>query len=405
MSSGQCRSPTPFWLRRFRNERLAFGRYCVKLAIVFGTVVVERGAPVLRALAFALGLFLPTLVTTRAAARPNTHAPAISTWDPRASSVVVGLGRAVSGDGSFSFASYNANFSSTSGILSAQFGVHYVTFEQDAAAPLARGVSAGGVALISLPLASRFDNGVPKSSFAFYIGGVPTAMFSGRLNFISVPLVLGVGLPFSPSPYVTFRPWVELSPGLNFDTRIDEVPASAAIQAAMDGTLTRDEVEDLVEEGLNIQRETTVGKRAGLSVAVHLGERVDVDLNMMLGAGQPGAISLGAGLVLRWDALVHRLQHHGRASAGEGDADSCAALAARYHRQCRLRAGPRAPHRRSAPGSRRRPAPASAGSSSATPATKKKAPEAPLPARPSAPATRPTPGELPPLQAAPPRSQ
>src|SRR5690606_21342887 len=138
-------------------------------------------------------------------------------------------------------------------ILSAQFGAHYVTFEQDAAAPLARGVSAGGVALISLPLASRFDNGVPKSSFAFYIGGVPTAMFSGRLNFISVPLVLGVGLPFSPSPYVTFRPWVELSPGLNFDTRIDEVPARAAIQAAMDGTLTRDEVEDLIEEGLNIQ--------------------------------------------------------------------------------------------------------------------------------------------------------
>jgi hypothetical protein len=381
----------------------------------------------------ALGPFVPEL----AAARPNTHAPAVSTWDPRASSVVAGLGRSVSGEGSFSFTSYNANFSSTNGMLSAQFGVHYMTFRSERDAVIARGVSAGGVALISLPLASRYDNGVPKSSFAFYIGGVPTAMFSGQLNFISVPLVLGLGLPLSPSPYVTFRPWVELSPGLNFDTRIDAVSTSDAVQAAMDGTLTREEVENLVEEGLNIERETTVGKRAGLSLAVHLGERVDIDGNLMLGAGSPGALSLGAALVFRWDAMVHAL---GGAGA-RNEPESCTEIAARYHRQCPLRrepgqarprrpsaaeprrraqppssgvARPRAPHGTPGPSTAPRvappagsPAPAPtlpAGSTSGS-SSKKPAPSAaPAVPAPPAPATRPKPGELPPLQAAPPRT-
>src|SRR5690606_2175043 len=98
----------------------------------------------------------------------------------------------------------------------------------------------------------------------------------------------------------------------------------------------------------------TVGKRAGLSLAVHLGERVDFDLNMMLGAGHPGAISLGAGLVLRWDALVHDLERNARADAyAEED---CPAIAARYHRQCRLRPAPatRPSGSRSAPDARRR---------------------------------------------------
>jgi len=366
---------------------------------------------------------------------------------------VFGLGSAVSGDGAFSFTSYNANFSSTNGVLSAQFGVHYVTFQSDDSAPVARGVSAGGVALISLPLASRFENGVPKSSFAFYIGGVPTAMFSGELNFISVPLVLGVGLPLSPSPYVTFRPWVELSPGLNFDTRIDAISTQSAIDAAMDGNLTREEVEDLVEEGLNIERDTTVGKRAGLSVAIHLGERVDIDGNLMIGAGHPGAVSLGAGLVFRWDAMVHELD---RTGPREADAESCNEIAARYHRQCPLRRDGRAtprrrvapePLRRREPASRRAPGPGApyrssaplgappsasppgasppgvspqgafappaaapapatpAGSTSGAPAQKRPAPSsAPAPGATPGPAPRPKPGELPPLQAAPPRT-
>jgi hypothetical protein len=411
-----------------------------------------RGAArVLHGLASVLFVCVAVVAfSSGAEARPNTHAPAISTWDPRASSVVFGLGRSMSGDGSFTFTSYNANFSSTNGVLSAQFGVHYVTFDDTAETPTARGVSAGGVALISLPLSSRFDNGVPGTAFAFYIGGVPTAMFSGQLNFISVPLVLGVGLPYSPARYVTFRPWVELSPGFNFDTRIQEISTNEAIQAAMDGTLTRQEVEDLVEQGLDIRRKTTVGKRAGLSIAAHLGERVDLDVNMMLGAGHAGALSLGAGLVLRWDAMVHDLGRDSRdgardgrggASDEESERESCEALAARYHRTCRLRRpktsaaeGRSAPRPRSSParpdraGDRsgalrqRAPLPAPTPAPSAapraaeppatapavgvTPATKSKKPAPANPASPvaPAPAPRPQPGELPPLQAAPPRT-
>lgn len=355
---------------------------------------------------------LALAVSSGAAARPNTHAPAISTWDPRASSVVLGLGRAMSGDGAFTFTSYNANFSSTNGVLSAQFGVHYTTFTDADDGPIARGASASGVALISLPLSSRFENGVPGSSFAFYIGGVPTAMFSGQLNYISVPLVLGVGLPFSPSQYLTFRPWVELSPGLNFDTHIQAVVTDSAIQAAMDGTLTRAEVEALVEEGLDIQRATTVGKRAGLSIGVHLGRRVDFDANLMIGAGHPGALSLGAGLVLRWDALVHELERDGdradrehqrreRNLADAREEEDCAALAARYHRTCRLRApagrapapATGSPRVRSVP-RKGRPAPA-----------RKPAPVTPsTPAATQRPAAPPPLDALPPLQAAPPRT-
>jgi hypothetical protein len=409
--------------------------------------VVERHARALHAKVRALAVVVASLAFwERAEARPNTHAPAISTWDPRASSVVFGLGRGLSGAGSFTFTSYSANFSSTNGVLSAQFGVHYTTFRDTEDGPTARGVSAGGVALISLPLSDRFDNGVPGSAFAFYVGGVPTAMFSGQLNFISVPLVLGVGLPFSPSRHITFRPWVELSPGLNFDTRIQEVATAEAIQSAMDGTLTREEVEALVEEGLDIQRETTVGKRAGLSFSAHLGERVDFDVNMMLGAGQSGAFALGAAVVLRWDRLVHELD---RERVGDDKRMTCEALAATYHRRCRLRptppgarsnavprgarlhrARPNAPPAEARPGPSRpapdtpetRPPPAAAPPArpaapavapprSSTPApapatkTKNAAPLDVPPATPSAvrPA-RPAPGELPPLQAAPPRT-
>jgi hypothetical protein len=388
---------------------------------------------------WASGLALAALtLSPPAAARPNTHAPAISTWDPRASSVVFGLGSSVSGDGGFTLASYNANFSSTNGILSAQFGVHYVTYKDSDTAPTARGVSAGGVALISLPLAERFENGVPRSSFAFYIGGVPTALFSGQLNFISVPLVLGVGLPFSPSPWVTFRPWVELSPGLNFDTHIQAIVTAEAVASAMDGTLTRDEVEDLVRQGLGITQETTVGKRAGLSFAIHLGQRVDFDSNLFIGAGHAGSVALSGALVFRWDSMVPG----SRSERAPREDEDCAAIEARFrscpaaqHSRWPSASAPNAPPPATPPA----PAPGISGARSglrpmparqrprsarppaargvtpnpdqqnapvpqATPQTRRAAPPAPAPTV-AAPAKKAKPDELPPLQAAPPRKQ
>lgn len=380
--------------------------------------------------AFALGSSVSLAHT--ALARPNTHAPAISTWDTRASTVVLGLGRAVSGSGDFTRLSYNANFSSTTGLLSAQFGVHYLTYRDQDDSRLARGFSAGGVALFNLPIAGRFSNGVPRSSFDFYVGGVPTALFSGQLNFISVPLVLGAGVPISPLPWLSIEPWVELSPGLNFDTRIEEVSTTDAVQSAMDGTLTRAEVEELVEQGLKITQETTLGKRAGLSLTGHLGERVDLSAHLALGAGHGGSASLGASLVVRWDAMVAGV---GKPSARESAAREADATQTEVPGVCRQwQAGLRRcmaapPQRRSvqplrapagtkqaSPGRRRpsvrRPPAAAPAQGGATPPTQRRPATRPAAAkkparRPTSPTPPPaggaqTPPALPPLQAAPP---
>jgi hypothetical protein len=283
-----------------------------------------------------LALALALLVPRAAAARPNTHAPAISTWDTRASNIVFGYQGALFGRTTSNILSYNANFASTSGVLLAQFGLHYISYKRRDDEPLARGVSAGGVALFNFPLSERYTNGVPPSAFAFYIGGVPTALIAGRLNFLSVPAVLGVGVPLSPSPSVTITPWLELSPGLNFDTRINEISTQEAIDAALDGTLTEDEVEDLVREGLDAELKTSLGARAGLSASFHLGERVDLDADLTLGGG---AVSLGAGLVIRWDAIVPGVR-----PPSYGD---CADVEERV-RACR--AGRRLPPRQRPPG-------------------------------------------------------
>jgi hypothetical protein len=349
--------------------------------------------------------------------------------------VVLGIGRSLGGAGDFTRLSYNANFSSTSGVLSAQFGVHYLTYRDHEDSVLARGVSAGGVALFNFPLAERFPNGVPRTSFDFYVGGVPTALISGQLNFISVPLVLGVGMPVAPTPWLSIEPWAELSPGLNFDTRIQEVSTSSAVQSAMDGTLTRSEVEDLVSEGLKITEETTLGKRAGVSLTGHLGERVDLGVHLAIGAGHSGSASFGAGLVVRWDAVVPGVRH---ATAPESAAELerpvppvCAAW------QVGLERCIATPPRRAAPapssavppasaaprtraGARRTAAPPLAPATTPQPPTRQPLPQQPAPSAarkkaaqptPSSPATLPVapatgapPAEaLPPLQAAPPR--
>lgn len=391
----------------------------------------------LRVLALGSAVLLLLVLSPPASARPNTHAPAISTWDSRASSVVLGLGRAVSGTADFSTTSYNANFSSTSGVLSAQFGAHYVTYADGEASAVARGFSAGGVALFSFPLSERRASGIPGSAFAFYLGGVPTALFSGQRNFISIPLVLGVGVPFSPADVLTLSPWVELSPALNFDTRIQEISTDEAIQAAMDGTLTRAEVEDLVERGLDINRATNVGKRAGLALELHLGRDVDIDAHVTLGIGHQSAIGLGAAFVFRWDDMVPGIRPAGADSAeldcGELEARFRACPAAQRWR-ARTRPRPAAPaaarvplHRapparsttprsgprpvRPAKPAERRAEPAPSSAAAASPArstTKNKASQSPTPSTVPAPSPQkrpPSAPDVPPLQAAPPRRQ
>ena len=65
---------------------------------------------------------LISLLACSAPALPGTHAPPISTYDTRASSIVFAYRHGASAEGPFNSFSYNANFSSTIGKLSAQFG-------------------------------------------------------------------------------------------------------------------------------------------------------------------------------------------------------------------------------------------------------------------------------------------
>ncbi|MCU0654508.1 MAG: hypothetical protein MUF64_04215 [Polyangiaceae bacterium] len=267
--------------------------------------------------AFLLPVLLLLLTSSREGlARPGTHAPAISTWDTRASSVVPAFTLGSFPGGRLHFVSYGSNFSSTSGNLSAQFGLHYANFRMNSDTPTAHGLSGGAVALLSRPLAARYDNGVPRASLAFVLGGVPTVLIGGRYNFLSIPLVLGLGLPLSPSAAVTITPWAELSPGLNLDTVINpynyrpEVSPQQIVDA-QNGQLklTQGDVEKIVSDAVDFRASFTAGLRGGLTVALRLTDSVDLDARLMLSSMGPAfrgafAVSGGGGLVFRWDDVV-----------------------------------------------------------------------------------------------------
>ncbi|MCS6760333.1 MAG: hypothetical protein MO852_16450, partial [Candidatus Devosia euplotis] len=143
-----------------------------------------------------------------ALARPGTHAPAISTWDTRASSVAFHAKLGFLPGGHFRNYSYNANFTSTSGNLSAQFGLHYLTLNrgpetdeqsgQETKRNTQHGASASATGLLSIPFTGRTDNGIPTAAIGIYFGAVPALLTSGNLNDLTIPLVLGLGVPYSP---------------------------------------------------------------------------------------------------------------------------------------------------------------------------------------------------------------
>jgi len=254
-----------------------------------------------------------------AAAKGGAHAPAVSTYDTRASSVVFAYRHGFSDAGSFNTFSYNANFTSTSGRLSAQFGIHYVNFLEQHADTRAHGVAGSGVAVLVFPVAGRFDDGVPKVAVATHLGGVPTAYISGDRNFLTVPFVLGFGVPLSPIKQLTFTPWYELAIATNVDTvvrpegvTIDS--SSVDIEIGPDGKPTGARlkpaaVQDALSKGVTVDFTVNVPMRAGLEAAIHVGKSADLNLYGMLST-LGGAFSgqsvktVGASLVVRWDDIV-----------------------------------------------------------------------------------------------------
>ncbi|HEY1533400.1 MAG TPA: hypothetical protein VGF76_05265 [Polyangiaceae bacterium] len=265
------------------------------------------------------------LLGQTARALPGSHAPAISTYDTRASSVVLAYRHGASDAGPFNTFSYNANFSSSSGKLSAQFGLHYVDFASKENDSTAHGIGASGVALFVFPVAGRYDDGVPKAAIAFDVGAVPTAYVSGQRNFLTVPLVLGFGVPLSPHQAVTITPWFEIAPSANLDTVFKPggiqlgndvvVPSpgcdlSNPISAQQcKYTLNQSAIEAAVQKGVTVDLSFKVPMRAGLDGSVHLGENADFSVYSgvsTLGGGFSGSsvFTLGAGLTFRWDDIV-----------------------------------------------------------------------------------------------------
>ncbi|HEY5376609.1 MAG TPA: hypothetical protein VIK01_23170 [Polyangiaceae bacterium] len=266
---------------------------------------------------------LLVLLGQTARALPGTHAPAISTYDTRASSVVLAYRHGSSSEGPFNTFSYNANFSSSTAKLSAQFGLHYVNYDSKDNNSTAHGVGASGVALFVFPVAGRYDDGVPKAAISFDVGAVPTAYVSGQRNYLTVPLVLGFGVPLSPHKAVTITPWFELAPSANLDTVFNAADVQIGSNVANQSpecsnpallsqckiTLNKGAIEDAVKKGVTVDLSFKVPMRAGLDGSIHLGESVDFNLYSgvsSLGGGfqGPSVLTAGAGLTFRWDDIV-----------------------------------------------------------------------------------------------------
>lgn len=283
------------------------------------------------------------LLGSSARALPGTHAPAISTYDTRASSVVLAYRHTSSDAGPLNTFSYNANFSNTTGILSAQFGIHYVNFDAKANDSTAHGVGASGVALFVLPVAARWDDGVPKAAIAFDVGTVPTVYVSGQRQYVTLPLVFGFGIPLSPHKAITLTPWFEASISANLDTVFKSTditvdPDAVTTKVNPDGTinvsLKDGAVEAAVKKGVSIDSGFYVPMRAGLEADIHVSQTVDLNLYSSIATlggafGGASAFTLGAGLTFRWDSIVpavlpveRRLEH-----------EDCDAVAARF-RSC-----------------------------------------------------------------------
>lgn len=305
--------------------------------------------------------------------------------------------------GPFNTFSYNANFSNTTGKLSAQFGIHYVNFASKENDKTAHGAGASGTALFVFPVAARWDDGVPKAALSFYVGAVPTLYVSGERNYVTLPLALGFGVPISPHRAITFTPWFETAPGLNLDTvfKAANITGGAdSIQMNADGTYSLKEgaIQEAVKKGVTVDLNASVPMRAGLEAGIHLGQSVDFNLYTSigtLGGGFSGSsvFSLGAGLVFRWDDIVPAVLPVERRLDREG----CEAIEARF---------------RSCPGSRKwlspeqrgralPPAPASAAPKPATAPvlatqpTPRAVKPAPLPAMVPPPTTAPAPAPVP----------
>ena len=275
------------------------------------TRVRSRSFSKLPALALAA---LIVAVAGEAAAMPGTHPVVVSTWDTRASNVLLQYKKGFLDDGSFNSFTYNANFSATSGKLGAQFGIHYVNYDEPGDKPKHHGLSGSATAVFNFPVGERYDNGLSRLGIGLYFGSAPTALISGERNYLSIPFLFGFGVPVSPHKLVTITPWLEFSPGVNLDTVIHDYSFEDEnyedyINENGEIELTQDDVERVLSDSVDLDLSVSAGARAGLDFALHASDMVDFTANVTLssvGTAFKGerVIYVGGGLVWRWDDIV-----------------------------------------------------------------------------------------------------
>jgi hypothetical protein len=223
---------------------------------------------------------------------------------------------------------------------------------------------------------------------------------SGERNFLSIPFVLGFGVPISPAKAITLTPWFEFSPGVNLDTVIhpwkleDIDPNDYVVNGEIH--LTQDDVEKVVADSVELDVSASVGARAGLDLTLHVSDAFDFTVNTALssvGTAFSGTrvIYVGGGFVWRWDDIVPAVLPAGKRLLHE----SCDDIETRF-RSCPNSRRWRSPEESNAPAPRApvlEPVPGAGTSISPAPAP------APPAAR-VAPALPPAPSALPPAPSA-----
>lgn len=247
-------------------------------------------------------------------ATPGTHPPIVSTWDTGASSVNATFTGGLFPGGHLHFASYNSSFSSTSGKVSAQFGVHYVNYLAAQELPAANGGAGTAAFVFNAPLLGRHESGLPKLSLGFYLGIAPTLLIAGQYNYVWIPVAAGVAAPISPVPFLTIVPSFELAGGASFDTVVrapEFKPSDIGTVIDPGGSIRfgQADIERLVADSIKYELQGSATMRGGVSASFHLGERIDLGTGVTLGnvgslsAGKL-AVFLGGTVQLHWDSVV-----------------------------------------------------------------------------------------------------
>ncbi len=284
-----------------RWRRMAGRGVAVRLASAW------QGATALAATALAATLLAATLLGAQPAlALVGSHGASIGTFDVRASSLGLTLDHHEAGGAQLDVLTYHTAFTSTTGRLSSQFGIHGIHLV-DKDGRSGWGMSAGAVTMFTLP-AERFRNGVPRSAVRYWFGLVPTAAFGAIYGRVWLPMTFGGAWTLSPVQWLSFTPWVELAGGLDANADVHEAEVSLSQGGGDNVTLSQDDVKKIIDKSLSWNARFGFAWRTGLEVAFHMGDRFDIALRG--GAGKLGnevAWNARVALIFHWDDVVPAL--------------------------------------------------------------------------------------------------